>query len=157
MTDPPAESAKSPAHFDFARLSTKDRIVGIATLVLFISLFLDWFGVSGIVGGSISGESAHGYLWIVMILSLVIIGYFVIVALFDNVPFKLPVAHEQLLLGAVAINFILTLMAFLFKPSGYGVVSVGYRFGAFIALAASIVALAPLAQPVIQRWRKEHS
>ena len=30
--------------FDVARWTKVDRIVGIATFVLFISLFLDWFG-----------------------------------------------------------------------------------------------------------------
>jgi hypothetical protein len=152
---PPATSGKSTAKFDYARLSQKDRVVGIASLVLLISLYLDWFGVSGY--GSASGMTAHGYLWIVFILCLAIVAYFVVVALFDKLPFTLPIAAERLLFVATLINFVLTLIAFLFKPSGYGVVAVGYRFGAFIALVASIVALAPLAQPVIQKWRSEHA
>jgi len=153
-TQPPAASAKPPAKFDFARLSQKDRIVGIASLVLLISLYLDWFGVGGYSG---SGMSAHGYLWIVLILCLAVVGYFIAIALFDKLPFNLPIAAQQLLFGATLINFILILLAFVFKPSGDGIVSVGYRFGAFIALAASIVALAPLARPVIQKWRNEHA
>lgn len=152
---PPVASGKPAAKFDFARLSQKDRIVGIASLILLISLYLDWFGVSGY--GSASGLSAHGYLWIVFILCLAIVGYFIVVALFDKFPFDLPIAAEHFLFGATLINFILTLIAFVFKPAGYLLLSFGYRFGAFIALIASIVALAPLAQPVIQKWRQEHA
>jgi hypothetical protein len=151
---PPAASGKSPAKFDFERLSQKDRIVGIASLVLLISLYLSWFGVTG--AGSASGMTAHGYLWIVFILCLAVVAYFVAVSLFDKLPFALPIAADHLLFGATSINFVLTLIAFVFKPAGYGY-AVGWRFGAFIALAASIVALAPLAQPVIQKWRAEHA
>jgi hypothetical protein len=151
---PPTTSGKSPAKFDFGRLSQQDRVVGIASFVLLISLYLDWFGVDGYSG---SGMSAHGYLWIVFILCLAIVGYFVLVALFDKLPFDLPIAAATLLFGATAINFLLTLIAFVFKPSGGGFVTVGYRFGAFIALAASIVALVPLARPVFEKWRKEHA
>jgi hypothetical protein len=158
LPPPPATSGKPAAKFDFARLSQKDRIVGIASLVLLISLYLDWFGVSvvGVGSSAASGMTAHGYLWIVFILCLVIVGYFVAVALFDKLPFDLPVAAEHLLFGATLINFVLTLIAFVFKPAGFGV-AVGYRFGAFIALVASIVALAPLARPVIQKWRSQHA
>ena len=47
----PAASAASavPAYkFDAARWTLADRIAGIATLVLFISLFLPWFTVSSV-------------------------------------------------------------------------------------------------------------
>ena len=61
-----------------------DRLVGGATLVLFIALFLPWFSVNfgGIIGtASASGLTAHGYLYITLILSLAILGLLVAEAL----------------------------------------------------------------------------
>src|ERR1700691_2809658 len=112
MTNVSGQSSTGPGSsavkFDFKRLSSTDRLINIATLILFISLFLDWFGVSaGIYGGSVSGESAHGYLWVVAIISLLVLAYYVLVAAFESLPFKLPVAPKQFLLIAVTINFVL--------------------------------------------------
>src|ERR1700735_5393591 len=54
---PPAAAAGSQVKFDAAKISQEHRIVGIATLVLLISLFLSWFSVSL---GSIGSVSASG-------------------------------------------------------------------------------------------------
>jgi hypothetical protein len=140
------------AKFDAARWTKVDRIVGVATLVLFISLFLEWFGVSvSYLGYSASatesGLSAHGYLYIDLILCLVILIYLVVRAMFEELPFKLPLAEERLLFIATAINFLLVLIGFLAKPGGSGV---GYRYGAFIALIAAIVAVAPYVVPFVK-------
>ena len=51
-----------PAYkFDAARWSLADRIAGVATIVLFISLFLSWFGVT-VIGITVtaSGVSPTG-------------------------------------------------------------------------------------------------
>ena len=63
--------------FDAKRWTLADRIAGIATFVLFISLFLDWFTVSvgALSVGSASGLSAHGYLYLVLIICVVIVVY----------------------------------------------------------------------------------
>ena len=137
--------------FDVARWTKVDRIVGIATFVLFISLFLDWFGVSfGIYSAAESGLSAHGYLYIDLILCLLILIYLVIKASFDEMPFKLPVAEDMLFFGATGINFLLVLIGFLLKPGGSGV---GWRYGAFIALIAAIVAVAPYVMPFVKKMQ----
>src|SRR5450631_95709 len=72
---PTAAPAGSQVKFDATKLTQTDRIVGIASFVLLISLFLSWFSVSlGPIGSvSASGLSAHGYLYIVLILSIVIV------------------------------------------------------------------------------------
>jgi len=137
--------------FDVARWTKVDRIVGIATFVLFISLFLDWFGVSfGIYSAAESGLSAHGYLYIDLILCLLILIYLVIKASFDEMPFKLPVAEDMLFFGATGINFLLVLIGFLLKPGGSGV---GWRYGAFVALIAAIVAVAPYVMPFVKKMQ----
>ena len=163
MTDglgqPPSRSTQSAPKFELGRLSQTDRIVGIATLVLFISQFLDWFGIGSY---SASGESAHGYLWIVAIICLVILAYYVTVALYSKLPFNVPFPIDKVLLVAVSINLILTLIAFLFKPAGafsaYSVsVSWGWEFGAFIALIAAIIAAAPIVIPELRARRSTKS
>ncbi len=141
--------------FDVARWTKVDRIVGIATFVLFISLFLEWFGVSASFGvysvsATASGLSAHGYLYIDLILCLLILIYLVIKASFDEMPFKLPVAEDMLFFGATGINFLLVLIGFLLKPGGSGV---GWRYGAFIALIAAIVAVAPYVMPFVKKMQ----
>ncbi len=140
------------AKFDAARWTKNDRIVGVATLVLFISLFLAWFGVSATVGvysvsATASGLSAHGYLYIDLILCILVLLYLGVRASFEEMPFKLPLEHDRLLFIATAINFLLVLIGFLAKPGGSGV---GWRYGAFIGLIAAIVAVAPYVMPFVK-------
>jgi hypothetical protein len=146
-----AAPAGSQVKFDATKLTQTDRIVGIASFVLLISLFLSWFSVSlGPIGSvSASGLSAHGYLYIVLILSIVIVALLAVRALGAWVfPSTAPVTEEQALLIATGINFVLVLIAFLLKPGGVGS-GVGWSFGAFVGLIASIVAVVPLARPAL--------
>jgi hypothetical protein len=148
---PAAAPAGSQVKFDATKLTQTDRIVGIASFVLLISLFLSWFSVSlGPIGSvSASGLSAHGYLYIVLILSIVIVALLAVRALGAWVfPSTAPVTEEQALLIATGINFVLVLIAFLLKPGGVGS-GVGWSFGAFVGLIASIVAVVPLARPAL--------
>ena len=148
---PAAAPAGSQVKFDATKLTQTDRIVGIASFVLLISLFLSWFSVSlGPIGSvSASGLSAHGYLYIVLILSIVIVALLAVRALGAwAFPYTAPVTEEQALLIATGINFVLVLIAFLLKPGGVGS-GVGWSFGAFIGLIASIVAVVPLARPAL--------
>jgi branched-subunit amino acid transport protein len=147
------------AKFDAARWTKNDRIVGVATFVLFISLFLTWFSVSASYLGvtysaTASGLSAHGYLYIDLILCLVILAYLVMRALFEEMPFKLPFPEETLLFVATAINFLLVLVGFLAKPGGSGV---GWSYGAFIALIAAIVAVVPYVMPFVKKLQGSKS
>jgi hypothetical protein len=103
---------------------------------------------------SASGVSAHGFLYIVLLICLAILAYLVIRAGFHQTPFNLPVPHETALLIATVVNFVLVFIAFIDKPGGGGV---GWSFGAFLALAAAVIAAAPLALPVIQSRNKSAS
>jgi hypothetical protein len=142
-------SGTSSFSFEARRWTRADRIAGIATLALLVSLFLPWFGVSIFgISGTVDGVSAHGYLYLVLLVALAIVVYLVLRAGFEELPFRLPLSHEQLLLAATAVNFLFVVLAFLTKP---GLTS--WRFGAFVGLAAAIVALAPVAGPAIQSRR----
>jgi hypothetical protein len=149
---PAAVGGATPAYnFDARRWTRNDRLVGGASLVVLISLFLPWFSVSlsGPLGGgsaSASGTTAHGWLWFVFVIDLAILAYLVLSAGYEQLPFRLPWPPERLLLAASGLNLLLVLLAFVLKPSsGFTDLKVGWDFGAFIALLAAIAAVAPLA------------
>lgn len=184
---PPAGIAGAPgvAHvagsstqfsFDFNRLSLFDRVTGIATLVLLISLFLPWvhFGgyatINGAVvdresGGSWNGFTDHGYFWIVFILCLAVLAFLIVKAGLPHMPFKLPVSDDQAMLIVTGISFVLVLIGFLLigsyggDNSSYSIAGQSYTshygvsrsFGAYVSILAALVAVAPLAWPAIQQ------
>jgi hypothetical protein len=152
---PTAAGANRPAFsLDAARLGRAERITGIATLVLFISLFLPWYTYDFGVGSVSADGLYHGWMYLVLLVSLAVMVYVVLRAGFDVMPFKLPMSDAQLLLIATVFNVVLCILAFLLKPGGIGFSGVGWGFGAFLGLVAAIVAAAPLAVPAIQARRK---
>ncbi len=134
--------------FDAARWSLADRIAGGATIVLFISLFLAWFGIS-VIGITVtaSGLSAHGYLYIVLIICILEVAYLVLRAGWDELPISTKIPHLTVMMVATIVNLVLVFIGFIFKPGGSGV---GWQFGAFLALIAAIVAAAPYAVPQLR-------
>jgi len=157
-----AVSARSPVQapalsFDTARWTTTDRVTGAATFVLFISLFLPWFSATASFGGISASSSAdaltaHGYLYFVLIVALLLDGYLIARAMLSQLP-ALPVSHERLLAAASGLNLLLVLIAVIFKPGSSSLVTVGWSFGAFIGLIAAIVAVAPFARSELQARR----
>ena len=149
-TAPPAPAAACavPAYnFDAARWSLADRIGGVATIVLFISLFLPWFTVSfGFVSGSVNGLW-HGWMYITLILSILIVAYLVLRAGWETLPISQEVPHLRVMMIATIVNVVLVVIAFIDKPGGSGV---GWGFGAFLGLIAAIVAAAPYAVPQLR-------
>jgi hypothetical protein len=144
-------STKPQIKFDLASIGHVDRLVGGGTLVLFISLFLTWFSYAGF---GISGLSAHGYLYVVFIVALGLLGLLAAEAFgVWKLPASSALSRDQILLIGTTINFVLVLIAFLLKPGGYGFHGVGWSYGAFVALAAAVVAVFPLGWPIIQARR----
>ena len=126
--------------FDPNRWTAGDRITGISTVLLLVSLFLPWYGVSFLgISAQADGLTGHGYLYIVLLLCLAILGYLGLRAGSEELPARLPLAHEQRLLGATGVNAALVLLAFLIRPEG-----TGWRFGAFTGVLAALAAVAPL-------------
>jgi len=144
-----AHSAGPAFRLDASRWTRGDRTTGIGTLVLLISLFLPWYGVNVLgISAEVDGLTGHGYLYIVLIVSLAIIAYLGASAGFEELPARLPLSHRQRLLAASGLNAALVLLAFLFKPG-----LSGWRFGAFAGIVAALVALAPLVRPSAQAGR----
>jgi len=128
----PGGRAATTLKFDAVKLSQADKITGVASFILLISLFLPWFSVHVAFGTySGSGESVHGYLWIVFLLCLGLVAYLGARAFLPQLPFKLPLPHERLVLAVTAVNLVLVVLAFVFKPGGFGLSGVGWSFGAF--------------------------
>ncbi len=151
--------------FGANRLSRDDKIVGGATVLLLISLFLPWYTVSApteaIIGVTVRGGvsssadafGGHGWAWIIFVLGLAVLAYLVMQAGFETTPVRLPVSPAQTLLGPTGLNLVLVFLAFLVKP-GTGAtlikVSIGWGIGAFLGLICAIVAFAPLGLPFAQ-------
>jgi hypothetical protein len=135
--------------FDPNRWTTGDRITGISTVLLLVSLFLPWYGVSFLgISAQSDGLTGHGYLYIVLLLCLAILAYLGLRAGSEELPARLPLAHEQRLLAATGVNAALVLLAFLIKPEG-----TGWRFGAFTGVLAALAAMAPLVVPAVRARR----
>ncbi len=135
---------------DLRRLSRVDQAVGGASVLVFISLFLPWFGIS-MLGASfnVSGTTAHGYLVIVAILALVLVGYLLLRSGWDEFPLHLPIAHAPLLLIGTGLQFLLVLIGFFDKPAA----GLNWEFGSYLAVIAAVVAAAPVVIPAIRSWQ----
>lgn len=152
-------AAIAPASFDLNRLATVDKVVAGATLASMISIWLPWFSASASLfgdtqGESISGAGYHDWLWLEFILALALLGYLAARALWERLPFTMPVAHAPLLIVGTGTQFLLMLIAFADVPSNQGdaEVSVTWSAGAFLGLIASIVAAAPVIVPAVRSY-----
>lgn len=127
------------------RLTQTDRIVAIATLVLFVSLFLSWFGVSvlGTHLGAVDGLY-HGYMYLTLLVSLALLAFFTAKAGFEHLPVKLPIPDAQFVVIGTSINAVLTVISFLTKPS-----FTSWDLGAYLGLVAAIIAVAPRLVPTL--------
>ena len=121
-------------------------------MVLLVSLFLPWFTASAGLFGSTSesGMTAHNYLWLVFLLCVGIIAFLVLGAGLTQLPLQLPLPRETILLVATGLNLLIVLLAFFVRPNGFGLVTINWSFGAFVALFAAIVACVPLAMPALR-------
>ena len=148
---PRAGSTLPPYRFNAARWSLADRIAGIATIVLFICLFLPWFTyTAGFLGASVSFSVNglwHGWMYISLILDILIVAYLVLRAGWDRLPISQDVPHLTVMMVATIVNAVLVLIAFIDKPGGGGV---GWGFGAILGLIAALVAAAPYAIPQLR-------
>lgn len=145
-----------PYQFDLKRLTRVDQIVAVASLITMISIWLPWFSVSfDGISGTGSGTDAHGWLWLVFVLDLLILAYFVMRAGWEESPVRLPVAHAPLLIVGTGLQLLIVLIAFFDVPSvpaGLSGVSVGWAWGAFIGLLAAIVAAGPVIAPAVRSY-----
>jgi hypothetical protein len=128
-------------------LNAKDRVAGPASLALLISFWLPWYSLGPF---SVDGLSVHGWLFIAVLDSIVLVLYAVITAFGAGDLAELGrLSKDQLLVLLTGVNAALVVLAFLLKPAGFS-----WSWGAFLALAAAIVAFLPYGLPLIRAQRR---
>ena len=128
-------------------LDRRDRVVGLATLVLLISFWLPWYSVGPIAA---SGLNVHGWLFIAVVNSIVLVLYALIVAFgVGDLADQGRMSKDQVLALLTGVNLALVVLGFLLKPAG-----LSWSWGAFLALAAAVVAFAPFGIPLVQAQRR---
>jgi hypothetical protein len=143
---PPRARTRRRPFIDASRWTERDRIAGIASAVLLISLFLPWFGVSFLgLTAAADGLESHGYLRIVLIVCLAILGYLTLRISPVRSVLPGPRTHERVLLTATAINLALVIIGFIATPGG---AFVSRQYGAFVGGVAALAAVVPLGAAV---------
>ena len=128
-------------------LNAKDRVVGPATLALLVSFWLPWYSIGPF---SADGLSVHGWLFIAVLSSIVLVLYVLITAFgVGDLAEQGRMSKDQLLVLITGVNVALVLLGFLLKPTGFS-----WSWGAFLALAAAIVAFLPYGVPLLQAHRR---
>jgi hypothetical protein len=128
-------------------LDHRDRVVGPATLVLLVSFWLPWYSIGSF---SVDGLSTHGWLFIAVLDSIVLVLYVLIVAFgAGDLADQGRMSKNQLLTLMTGVNLALVVLAFLLKPSG-----LSWSWGAFLAVVAAAVAFLPFGLPLVQAQRR---
>jgi len=122
-------------------------VFGSATAVLLVSFWLPWYSIGPF---SADGLSVHGWLFIAVLNSIVLVLYVLITA-FGVGDLAAPgrMSKDQLLALLTGVNLALVVLGFLLKPAGFS-----WSWGALLALAAAIVAFVPFGVPLIQAQRR---
>jgi hypothetical protein len=128
-------------------LDPRDRVVGPASLLLLVSFWLPWFRYGPF---SADGLSAHGWLFIGVLDSIILVLYVLITAFgVGDLAAQGRLSKEQLLALITGGNLVLVVLGFLLKPRGFG-----WAWGAFVALLAAIVAFVPYGVPLLRAQRR---
>ena len=142
----PRTRTRRQPFIDASRWTERDRIAAIASAALLISLFLPWYGVSFLgMNVTADGLESHGYLRIVLILCVAILGYLTLRISPARSVLPAPRAHERIMLATTAINLALVAIGFIAAPGGF---PVSHQYGAFVGGGAALAAVVPLGAAV---------
>jgi hypothetical protein len=141
----PNRSGKSRQRLN--ALNHSEWVVGLATVVLLVSFWLPWYSFGPF---SADGLSAHGWLFIAVVDSIVLVLYVLITAFgLGELAVQGRMSKDQVLALVTGVNLVLVVLAVLLKPAGFS-----WSWGAFLALAAAIVAFVPFGVPLIRAQRR---
>ena len=128
-------------------LNAKEQVAGPASLALLVSFWLPWYSIGPLSG---DGLSVHGWLFIAVLNSIVLVLYVLITAFgVGDLAEQGRMSKDQLLVLMTGVNVALVVLGILLKPAGFS-----WSWGAFLALAAAIVAFLPFGVPLIQAQRR---
>lgn len=138
------------------RLTGADKVAGVASFLLLISLFLPWYGVSA-NGATVtlSGTGVHRFLWLAVLLTVVVLTYLIVHATvgLSQTPMN-RLSHEPVLLALTLLQLILVIVPFFDVPDTLiKGVTVNFQYGAFVGLIAAITAVATVIAPFIRSRR----
>jgi hypothetical protein len=146
---PGSETRSRQFRPDWRRLTRVEQTAGGATLIVLVSLFLPWFGLDDLgTDTSVTRLGAHGYLVIVALPAVLMTGYLLQRSGWEQFPLGLPVAHETMLIAGTGLQFAGVAIGFADVPAG-----LRPKFGAFLALIASVAALGAALVPVLRSRR----
>ena len=141
----PKRTGKTRQRLD--ALSAKDRVAGPASLALLISFWMPWYSIGPF---SVDGLSAHGWLFIAVLDSIVLVLYVLFTAFgVGDLAEQGRMSKDQLLILLTGVNAALVILGFLLKPTGFS-----WSWGSYLALAAAIVAFLPFGVPFVQAQRR---
>lgn len=151
----PQAQASTGFRFDAGRVARKDRITGIASLVLLVTLILPWFRYTfytNVYTGfdddtvtttrTASGLGSFFWLWLVALICVGVVALMVVEAGYPRSPLRLPMRRQQLLMLATGINVLLVVVCVLLGPATL--------FFAYVGLLAALAAAAAQVVPQVQ-------
>jgi hypothetical protein len=116
-------------------------------LVLLVSFWLPWYRIGPI---SADGLAAHGWLFIAVTDSVVLVFYVLITAFgMGDLAVQGRMSKDQLLTLMTGVSLVLVVLGFLLKPTGFS-----WSWGAVAALAAAVVAFVPFGIPLVRAHRR---
>ncbi len=128
-------------------VNRRDRVIGSATFVLLVSFWLPWYSIGPF---SADGLGVHGWLFIPVLDSIVLVLYVLITAFgVGDLADMGRLSKEQLLTLLTGVNLALVVLGFLLKPAGFS-----WAWGTFVALIAAIVAFVPFGVPLVREHRR---
>jgi hypothetical protein len=143
----PAPKRTSKSRQRLNALNAQERVAGPATLALLVSLWLPWYSIGPF---SADGLGVHGWLFIAVLNSIVLLLYVLVTAFgVGDLAEMGRLSKDQLLVLMTGVNVALVFFGFLLKPAGFS-----WSWGAFLALAAAIVAFLPYGVPFFQARRR---
>lgn len=159
MEAPSAPTTEVPERelgFSLRRWSIADALVGLSSVVLVISLFLNWFTLrlGHVASASRSGTYVHGYLWAAFALSVQLCVYLVARLVAGDMRFRGRIVQGADLLLLSTGSLVVTLIAFVGKPAFVGqhtTIAAGWSYGACLAVAVASLAMVVSAGQLVVR------
>lgn len=119
------------------KLSRNDWIVLFGFVLTLVGLSSAWYTINVLsLSASLSGWHGAG---IIVFLLTFLASALVLLKAIPSVTVILPVSEAPIVMVLGGVSVLLVAIKFLDKPGGMGVVSVGYGFGIFLTLIATVV------------------
>jgi hypothetical protein len=127
---------------EISKLSRNDLIVLAGFVLAIIGLSLSWYTVgAGLAGiGSIGVTTGWDYgLGVFVFIFTLLAAAIVLLKALPSVKFALPIPEALVVMALGGLSVVFVLIRIIAKPSGAGIVHVGWGFGIFLTLIAVVI------------------